>query len=596
MNVLILNGSPRARTSNTIKIAHAFAEGLRDGVTEPESVTVDEIDVIAKKIGPCRGCFSCWTKTPGICVIKDDMEGVLERIKAADVVVWSFPLYYFGMPSHLKALTDRMLPLNLPEMGPRGDGGSTHAVRYDLSGQRQVMISTSGFPSVRNNYEALLAQFAIMFGSDGFTPIVCPEGELFAIPQLKSRCDSYLARAREAGRQFARDGRVSEATTAELSTLLFGTDSYFRMANANWEVADDIAESADAGGVGGESGDRAPASGGVASSRDEQYSFLEQMAAIYDPTPLGGERRVLEMRFTDLGTTYQLTMDGRACAVSAVPEDGPREPYTTRIETPWTVWRDISSGELDGAAALMQGKYRVVGDFAFMLIIDRVFATGPVGEERFDLREIMNGRIGAVPGGASAGDATSRDRETSGKKANMLVLLAPWIVAWIGLPLFGGIGAVGSAFAASLVALASRKWRTNPCEAVSGAAVAALSLAVLVGLPVNVAVPVSYAAFGLLWLASCLTKIPLTAYYSAEGYGGDGAMKNPLFMKTNAILTAAWGILYVLTAVWTVFLLRTPAARFVGLINNACPALMGLFTAWFQKWYPARVASRGKQI
>lgn len=583
MNVLILNGSPRTRTSNTIKITHAFVEGLRDGAAEPKSVTVDEIDVIAKKIGPCRGCFSCWTKTPGSCVIKDDMEGVLNRIKAADIVVWSFPLYYFGMPSHLKALTDRMLPLNLPEMGPRGDGGSTHLTRYDLSGQRQVMISTSGFPSVRNNYEALLAQFAIMFGPDGFTPIVCPEGELFSIPQLKGRTDEYLAHARAAGLQLARDGRVSRETEAELSTLLYGTEAYFKMANANWNVSADVPDSSD---------NAAAVSAAVsapAPDKDEQFSFLEQMASIYNPRPLEGRRAILEMRFTDLSSTYQLVMDEGGCAVRATSDDGEREPYTTRIETPWTVWQDISSGKIDGAGALMEGKYRVVGDFAFMLKIDQVFSTGPVNEERFDLRAMMNGTIQGEA-------AITAPRAATGKKANMLVLLLPWIVAWIGLPLHGIFGAIAAAFAASLVSLASLKWRMNPYEAVSAAIIAALALAVLAGLPPSVAIPVSYAAFGALWLASCLTKTPLTAHYSAEGYGGDSAMRNPLFMKTNAILTAAWGVMYVLTAIWTVFLLRTPAARFVGLINNACPALMGLFTAWFQKWYPARVAGHGARV
>ncbi len=566
MKVCILNGSPRARSSNTIKIAGAFAEGLREGATG--DVAMDVIDVISKKIGPCRGCFSCWTKTPGRCVIRDDMEDILERVKAADIVIWSFPLYYFGLPSHLKALMDRLLPLNLPEMGRRDDGGSSHFARHDLSRQRQVLISTSGFPSVRNNYEAVLAQFSILFGKDGFTPVVCPEGELFSIPQLKGRTDRYLAQAREAGRQYARDGRISEATETELSTLLFGTEAYYRMANANWELPED------------------------SPPKDEQFAFLEQMAAIYNPVPLGGARHILEMHFTDVGSTYRLVMDKDGCAVQTVEAvraesgAGNLEPLTTRIETPWTVWRDISSGAIDGAGALMEGKYRVLGDFKLMLIIDQVFATGPEEDERFDLRALMNGTRGE--------DGPARANRTEGhKKASMTVLLLPWIVAWIGLPLLGRYGAVASAFAACLVVLAPFRWRTNPYEAASAITVAALSLAVLVGLPANVAVPVSYAAFGALWLASCLAAIPLTAHYSAEGYGGESAMKNPLFMKTNAILTAAWGGMYVLTAIWTVFLLRTPAARFVGLINNACPALMGLFTAWFQKWYPARVAAKG---
>lgn len=54
---------------------------------------------------------------------------------------------------------------------------------------------------------------------------------------------------------------------------------------------------------------------------------------------------------------------------------------------------------------------------------------------------------------------------------------------------------------------------------------------------------------------------------------------------------AAWGILYLLTPIWTYFIMQTGAGSYVGAINSVLPALMGIFTAWFQKWYPKHVAS-----
>jgi multimeric flavodoxin WrbA len=60
------------------------------------------------------GCFSCWNKSPGKCVLADDMAALIEKIIHADVLIWSFPLYYFSVPGGLKNLIDRQLPMNLP--------------------------------------------------------------------------------------------------------------------------------------------------------------------------------------------------------------------------------------------------------------------------------------------------------------------------------------------------------------------------------------------------------------------------------------------------------------------------------------------------
>ena len=73
-------------------------------------------------------------------------------------------------------------------------------------------------------------------------------------------------------------------------------------------------------------------------------------------------------------------------------------------------------------------------------------------------------------------------------------------------------------------------------------------------------------------------------------YHGEDALRNPLFVKTNRILTLLWGILYLLTPLWTYAVMGTEAGGWIGAINSVLPLLMGIFTAWFQKWYPAKIA------
>ena len=100
----------------------------------------------------------------------------------------------------------------------------------------------------------------------------------------------------------------------------------------------------------------------------------------------------------------------------------------------------------------------------------------------------------------------------------------------------------------------------------------------------------SNSLFGCFWLSSCIFKAPLCAEYVKYSYGGDKADRNPLFIKTNYILAIAWGVLYLLTAVWTFFLKRAGFGVSLIILNNLVPVVMGIFTGWFVSWYPAKLA------
>jgi multimeric flavodoxin WrbA len=152
MNMLVINGSPKGEKSNTLKLAKAFIDGMHSA----GNFLVEIVTVSQKNIEPCRGCFCCWEKTPGQCIVADDMAGILEKYINADIIIWSFPLYYYSMPSKTKALVDRLLPTNLPDIIAHADGSPGHPRRYNLQDQRHVLISTCGLFTVQHNYEALL--------------------------------------------------------------------------------------------------------------------------------------------------------------------------------------------------------------------------------------------------------------------------------------------------------------------------------------------------------------------------------------------------------------------------------------------------------
>ena len=191
MKILLINGSPKGKTSNSLRLANAFIQGLRTETEKAESVTIEELDLASLKISPCRGCFSCWKNTPGECCIKDDMRMIIEKEIEADLIIWSFPLYYFSVPGLLKNMIDRQLPMNLPFMSKddSGCGSGGHDARYDMSGKKHVLISTCGFYSSEGNYDSVTKMFDHFLGRGGYETIFCGQGELFRVKELASRTD-----------------------------------------------------------------------------------------------------------------------------------------------------------------------------------------------------------------------------------------------------------------------------------------------------------------------------------------------------------------------------------------------------------------------
>ncbi len=546
MNILVINGSPKGRGSNTYKLTSAFLEGIKQKAGD---TPIRELHISSLNIKPCLGCFSCWSKTPGKCCIQDDMSEVIQNMLWADITVWSFPLYYFSVPGPLKNLMDRQLPMVLPFMeeseGQAGSGG--HPSRYDMSGKRAVVISTCGFYTAKGNYDGVRSLFDHLYGPGKYTSIFCGQGELFRVPELSSVTGKYLSDVKQSGREYA-DGGISEKTRELLNRLLLPRETFEACADASWGIS--------------------PSDGPAADSQAEKASdaliFTRQMAALYNKENYPGKDIVLEMRYTDIGESYQILLEKDG---SHVFTDGSLTA-TTIIETPLKVWRSIASEEISGEEALIQGLYKVKGDFSTMLKWDAYFgASQPQNEET---------------------KPAARQ-----KKSNMSILLIPWIVLWIVPAIHRQTGCLIALAMCALIPLIFYRNKKTLYDVLTNTLVTGASVAILAGASEKLILPLSYLAFGLMWLLSCLGKVSLTAHYSMNNYGGENALQNPLFLKTNRILTALWGILYVLTSVFTWFLMCTSAGSFVGLINSVIPIFMGIFTVWFQKWYPAKVA-RGK--
>lgn len=235
MNVLVLNGSPRAERSNTLQLARAFAEGFSEAKPDTESETIHTSKLDIK---PCLGCFSCWTKTPGQCVINDDMRELCKKIEAADVIIESFPLYFFGIPSGFKAVVDRCLPFMKTYLGTEDRDGhsSFHELRNPkMYEKRLVLISTCGYVDTPPMYPALLKQYDLICGEGNYTAILCAEGELFGYEGLAERQKrGFLADVKKAGAEFAEQGKLSEKTRERLSNRVLSPSGFEAIVRSHW--------------------------------------------------------------------------------------------------------------------------------------------------------------------------------------------------------------------------------------------------------------------------------------------------------------------------------------------------------------------------
>lgn len=69
---------------------------------------MDIVSVVDYKVNPCIGCNSCFTREGNKCFQNDDMDGIYEKLRVADVVVVASPVYFYGISAELKAVIDRL--------------------------------------------------------------------------------------------------------------------------------------------------------------------------------------------------------------------------------------------------------------------------------------------------------------------------------------------------------------------------------------------------------------------------------------------------------------------------------------------------------
>lgn len=230
MKVVFFNGSPRGRQSNTHRIAAEILAGA-----QAAGAITEEVFLVEKHVEHCRGCFSCWHKTPGQCVIKDDVNQLIDLFLESDFAGMGTPIYGMYMTGLLKNFLDRFLPMATPHIQKAADGTFYHNGRV-AKYPKQFFVANAGFPGERNFdlLRAVISQQPMalqVYRNCGEALNNRPD------ERLSEPIQKFYEALYAAGGEMVRQGQVSEATHRRIQMEIISDEDYMAQANKHWDEA-----------------------------------------------------------------------------------------------------------------------------------------------------------------------------------------------------------------------------------------------------------------------------------------------------------------------------------------------------------------------
>jgi len=228
MKVLALNSSPRGKDqSKTELLLDSLVEGMRSA-----SADVEVVNLRAKKIKYCIGCYTCWTKTPGICVLKDDMSRELfPKFLEADLAVFATPLYHFGVNAQLKTFIERTLPAIEPFIIEH-KGKAAHPLR----GRHPLIaaLSVAGFPEDAI-FDQMSSHLRQIYKGGLVAEIYRPSAESMVQPGFEKVRADILDAVKQAGMELVQQFRISDDTMKRIKQPVGDFNTLRDLANTTWQ-------------------------------------------------------------------------------------------------------------------------------------------------------------------------------------------------------------------------------------------------------------------------------------------------------------------------------------------------------------------------
>ena len=248
--VVILDGCG-THDQDLSPVLSELAEVLKRDGAETQIFTLREM-----KLAHCLGCFTCWVKTPGLCVENDDGRTIARAVIQSDTTVFFTPVTFGGYSPDLKKMFDRIIQLISPHF--QIDHGEVHhPPRYvrrprlvmlgverrsnpheahifkTLAGRNainlhppsyaaEVVLATDSAETLRHSFEAMLSRSdALPYGEPAASLMPPPVTDLPALPEIPRRALLIVG---------------SPKTNAPSSSASLGNDLPDRLGERDWQT------------------------------------------------------------------------------------------------------------------------------------------------------------------------------------------------------------------------------------------------------------------------------------------------------------------------------------------------------------------------
>ena len=354
MKVLALNSSSRTGdVSKTEIVLDDLLQGMREAGAD-----VEVVELRKKKIRYCIGCFTCWTKTPGVCIHKDDMtKEILPKYLESDLVILATPLFHYTVNALMKTFIERTLPAALPFFEKR-DGVTSHPYRHKAP--PVAVLSVAGFPE-ESVFDALKFYVNFLFHEKLVAEIYRTSSEMISKSSTSKKISDIHEALIQGGRELVQSMKISPETLDRIKKPITNFEEMAPLGNLMWQSC--INEGVTMGEA---------QKSGLIPRPDSIETFLMLMKFSFKAHNARDARLVMQFNFSGqaAGECYFVIENGRF-RTGLGKSDHP----DLIIESPFEVWMDIMTKKADGQKMFMEQKYTAQGDISALLRLREFFGS-----------------------------------------------------------------------------------------------------------------------------------------------------------------------------------------------------------------------------